>query len=58
MTGVVLTVVAIWLVLSVLAGAACALVARGGRSEDLHRLDEHRRGEERDRLLAAVPRPR
>jgi hypothetical protein len=34
MLGVLLTVAAVWLVLSVLASAACALVARGGLDED------------------------
>ncbi len=58
MTGVVLTVVAVWLVLSVLASAACALVARGGLREDLHRLDGHRLAAGRERLVAGIPRPR
>lgn len=55
MLGVVLTVVLVWLALSVLASAVCALIARGGLDED--RLRAHLR-EHAAEPAATVPWPR
>ena len=58
MSAVLIAVAAVWLVLSLLATAVCALVARAGQDEDRRRLDADLIRLLEDELVAHVPPPR